>query len=170
MNLEQAIKTAIEYEGKVHKVYLEAVEAATDEVGKRVFKTLCEEEKGHLRYLKERLDEWQSSGQITVKELKTAIPSHDVIAERMEELRDKVDGEGIKRDSELEMLRRALKVETETSDFYKQMVATLDAEGQALFERFVEIEEGHRSIVQAEIDCVSGSGFWFDTPEFSLEM
>jgi len=36
-------------------------------------------------------------------------------------------------------------------------------------QRFVEIEEGHRAIVQAEIDCVSGLGFWFDTAEFKLE-
>jgi hypothetical protein len=49
-------------------------------------------------------------------------------------------------------------------------VRTLDSEGQQLFERFVEIEEGHKAIVQAEIDCLSGSGFWFDTPEFSLEL
>ena len=39
-----------------------------------------------------------------------------------------------------------------------------------LFERFVAIEEGHQAIVQAEIDCVSGSGFWFDTSEINLEM
>ncbi len=50
---------------------------------------------------------------------------------------------------------------------YKQMVATLDAEGKSLFERFVEIEEGHLAIVQAEIDMVSGTGYWFDTAEFS---
>ena len=69
---------------------------------------------------------------------------------------------------ELELLRKALQVETETSEFYRQMVSTLDADGRRLFERFVEIEEGHRTIVQAEIDCVSGTGFWFDTKEFDL--
>ena len=50
------------------------------------------------------------------------------------------------------------------------MVQTLDDQGRALFARFVEIEGGHLAIVQAEIDCVSGSSFWFDTAEFSLEM
>ena len=49
------------------------------------------------------------------------------------------------------------------------MVATLDADGKKLFERFVEIEEGHVAIVQAEMDMVTGAGFWFDTAEVSLE-
>ena len=71
--------------------------------------------------------------------------------------------------TELESLKKALDVECETSAFYKQMVASLDDVGRRLFERFVEIEEGHVAIVQAEMDLVSGTGFWFDTAEFSLE-
>ena len=45
----------------------------------------------------------------------------------------------------------------------------LPAEAQALFQRFVEIEQGHQAIVRAEIDSVSGLGFWFDMQEFNLE-
>jgi hypothetical protein len=60
-------------------------------------------------------------------------------------------------------------VERETSAFYQEMVGTLDGTGHSLFERFVEIEGGHLALVQAEIDSLSGSGYWFDTAEFSLE-
>jgi rubrerythrin len=67
-------------------------------------------------------------------------------------------------------VRNALAVEAETSGFYKEMVRALDGDGRRLFERFVEIEEGHQAIVQAEIDSVSGTGVWFDTKEFNLEM
>jgi rubrerythrin len=170
MNLEEAIKTAIEYEGKVHKAYVEAMERTTHEVGRRVFSTLCEEEKGHLAYLKDRLDEWQRDGAITVAELQTVIPSREQIAAGVERLRDKLSGAPSgKQDLELELLRKALAAEVETSEFYQRMVNTLDGDGQRLFQRFVEIETGHQAIVQAEIDFISGSGFWFDTPEFSLE-
>ena len=48
------------------------------------------------------------------------------------------------------------------------MVNELPAEARPLFRRFVEIEEGHEKIVQAEIDSVSGLGFWFDIQEFDL--
>jgi len=171
MNLDDAIKTAIEYETKVYKVYLDAMDKASDDVGKRVFKVLRDEEKGHLKYLRARLDEWNESGKITVEKLGTAIPTQKLIDDRVAELKAKVQGAKPRlHDTELELLRRALEVETETSAFYQKMVRTLDAEGRTLFERFVEIEEGHKAIVQAEIDCLSGSGFWFDTPEFSLEL
>jgi rubrerythrin len=170
MNLEEAIKTAIEYESRVYKTYLDATKQATDEAGKRVFTTLCEEEKGHIDYLRSRLEEWQSSGSINIEALDTAIPSRDAIDDGVAKLRAKVSGEPDRRhDVELELLNRALQVEVETSNFYKEMVRTLDEQGQRLFKRFVEIEEGHQAIVQAEIDCVSGLGFWFDTPEFNLE-
>jgi rubrerythrin len=169
MDLELAIKTAMDYEGKVYRTYLEAMDEATDKVGKKVFKTLCDEEKGHIDYLRERLDEWQKTGAINVEDLDTAIPSHEEIQEGVERLREKVSGESpAKHGSEIELLRRALKVETETSNFYQEMVRELDSDGQRLFERFVEIEEGHKAIVQAEMDCVSGMGFWFDTKEFDL--
>ncbi|NIO29569.1 MAG: hypothetical protein GTO29_13560 [Candidatus Latescibacteria bacterium] len=171
MNLDEAIRTALDYEGRVHRTYQEAMEKATSEPGKRVFKALCDEEMGHIKYLRERLDEWQQTGRINVKQLGTAVPSREAISQSVEKLQGTVSGdESSKHDTELEMLKRALDVETETSSFYKEMVRTLDADGQKMFARFVEIEEGHQAIVQAEIDCLSGSGFWFDTQEFSLEL
>jgi len=170
MNLEQAITTALEYEARVHQTYAEAVETADHQVAKRVFSTLCDEELGHIKYLRERLDEWRSTGKITVAKLDTVLVPKSVIETRAAKLRENLSGDQrASRGPELESLNRALEVERETSAFYKQMVATLDSDGKRLFERFVEIEEGHVAIVQAEMDFVSGSGFWFDTAEFSLE-
>jgi rubrerythrin len=170
MKLDEAIKMAIEYETRVHKTYLEAMEKATDDTGKKVFKTLCDEERYHLKYLHERLDEWRKTGKVTPARLETSIPTQEAIEEGVELLRQKVSGKGPGvRGAELEMLKKALDVEVETSGFYKEMVQKLDAEGREMFARFVEIEEGHQAIVQAEIDCISGTGYWFDTPEFSLE-
>jgi len=39
MTLEEAIKTAIEYEIRIRDLYLEATAAVDDEVGKRIFET-----------------------------------------------------------------------------------------------------------------------------------
>jgi rubrerythrin len=60
-------------------------------------------------------------------------------------------------------------VEIQASNFYKEMVGKLDGAGQQMFARFVEIEEGHLAIVQAEINAVNGLGYWFDIAEFDLE-
>ncbi len=46
---------------------------------------------------------------------------------------------------------------------------TLPAEYRGLFARFLEIEQAHLLIVQAEIDAIAGHGSWFDVMEFRLE-
>ncbi len=170
MNLEQAITTALEYEARVHQTYAEAVEHAQHPVARKVFQTLCDEELGHIRYLRERLDEWRSTGAVTVARLDTVLVPKEAIESKAKELSGRLAGDGkASRGSELESLNKALQVERETSDFYRKMAAALDAEGRQLFERFVEIEDGHVAIVQAEMDMVTGAGFWFDTAEVSLE-
>jgi hypothetical protein len=49
------------------------------------------------------------------------------------------------------------------------MVSEMAEERRPLFARFLEIEEGHVAIVEAEIDAVSGAGFWFGIQEFDIE-
>jgi hypothetical protein len=49
------------------------------------------------------------------------------------------------------------------------MVDELEGDGQRMFAHFVEIEKGHLDIVQAEIDAVTGIGYWYDFREFNLE-
>jgi rubrerythrin len=170
MKLDNAIRTALEYETGVHKAYCEAMDKTSDEAGKRVFRALGDEEMGHIEYLKERLDEWQKTGKINVKKLGTSIPTREAINKSLQDLRKTVKPKATKLILELELLKKALETERKTTIFYKKMVSTLDGEGQQLFRRFVEIEEGHEAIVQAEIDCVSNSGIFMDTLEFGLEV
>jgi rubrerythrin len=167
VTVEEAIKTAIDFETRVRDTYIEAMKHAVDQVGKRVFKLLASEEQEHLDYLGARLDEWQRTGKITVESLATSIPSEKIIRDEVSKLKTHV-GEPV-RGSELKQLQKAREVEIETSNFYKKMVEELSDEGQVMFARFVEIEEGHLALVQAEIDAVSGLGFWFDIAEFDLE-
>ena len=170
MNLEQAITTALAYEARVHATYAEAVETAENDVARKVFLTLRDEEFGHIKYLRERLEEWRSTGKIEIVDLETVLVPKVAIEQGAAKLRDTIQGGGPGASgAELESLKKALDVEVETSEFYAKVVGTLDADGKKLFERFVEIEQGHVAIVQAEMDLVLGSGFWFDTAEFSLE-
>ncbi len=70
----------------------------------------------------------------------------------------------------MSMLNRALEVEKETSAFYTRMSQELPRQQSSLFERFLEIEKGHLAIVEAEIDSLNGSGYWFGFQEFNLEV
>ena len=59
MTMEEAIKTAIEFETQVRDVYRGAMEDITDPVGKRIFRVLAGEEQNHLDYLQSKLSEWK---------------------------------------------------------------------------------------------------------------
>lgn len=167
MTLEKAIKTAIEYEIKIRDVYREAEAAVDDEAGKRIFEALGNDEQHHIDYLRHTLEQLKNTGKINPAKLESAIPSRETInqeAAKVESLVAK-DFHGIRK----QMLSRALKVEIETSDFFRKMVDELPAEGKALFARFLEIENNHINAVQFELDYLSKTGYWFDFKEFDME-
>lgn len=168
MNLEEAIKTAIDYEIRVRDAYVDAQKKVSgDAVGERIFKVLADEEQGHIDYLRSRLDEWNKSGKIEVEALATMIPGKDIIDAEVKKLEAPLDKGD--RAAELDLMKGALVAEKETSDFYARMVKELPEADRPLFARFLEIEVGHQAIVQAEIDSLTGNGFWFDFQEINLE-
>jgi len=166
MNIEEAIKTAIEYETKVRDLYQNAVDELQDEQGREIFRRLAEEEQSHVDYLYQKLSQWHNTGTVTAERLETIVPSKAVIQREV----SKMAGEmaEIDPDNDLQMLKKALKLEIETSAFYKAMVNTLPPEQQDLFARFIAIEDGHISLVQAEIDSLTQTGYWFDFLEIDL--
>ena len=168
IGLDKAIQTALEFERKVYQVYADAMDKIDDPVGKRIFKQLSLEEAQHVEYLQHRLQEWQKDGRLDIRELPTIVPDKQRIAEGRERISQSIQGRKPP-STEIEYLKNAFEVEKSTSEFYRQMVSELSGEGQELFSRFLEIEEGHVALVQAELDSVQGMGFWFDMQEFDLE-
>jgi len=172
MTPEKAIKTALTYEKNVHKTYLEAAAKAKDVAARKFFELMAEEEAGHVAYLESKLAAWTKSGKLDGDDVATAIPSTDRIAKGLARLKErfaktpKDEAYG----TEICSLRRALDAETETSEFYKRMVAELPEDAKPMFRRFLEIEEGHKAIVAAELDAVENNGFWFDVQEFNQEL
>ena len=167
MTLEEAIKTAIAYETKIAILYQEAHQLVSDPVGKSVFQALATDEQNHVAYLKDRLEQWQKTGQLSPGKLETTMPEKKVVSRGVEKLSSRMTRED--RNDEKQMLSKALAVEIETSNFYEQMVAVMQAEGRKMFARFLEIESGHIAIVQAELDYISHTGYWFDFKEFDME-
>ena len=81
----EAIKTAIEFEIRVKGVYQDALMEVTDKKGKHVLEILAKEEQGHLDYLNSKLKEWQETGKVTTESLSTALPSKDVIIDKIDD-------------------------------------------------------------------------------------
>jgi rubrerythrin len=168
MELKEALTTAIEYEQKVHDHYARGADQILDERGKKVFSTLATEEQGHLDYLGSRLEEWHRTGKVSSPDLPTIVPTVQWIEQAKAKAAQAPEGT-IAVKGELDLLKIALDLERQTSGFYRQLVQTLKTEERGLFARFLEIEEAHLAIVQAEIDALAGHGTWFDVMEFRLE-
>ncbi|MDP2647080.1 MAG: ferritin family protein [Desulfobacterales bacterium] len=167
MTLEEAIKTALDYETRVCQIYRKAADSTLDPTGRRIFKMLGDDEQHHIKYLESRLKQWQDTGKITVEKLDSTLARINLIAAEAEKLKKPMQQPD--RTDEKQMLSKALKVEIETSNFYEKMVGELTDEGRQMFARFLKIEENHINAVQTELDYISGSGYWFDFKEFDME-
>jgi rubrerythrin len=167
MTLEEAIKTAIEYEIRVRDLYRESAKKTSDPVGRRIFQTLGNDEQLHVDYLKSRLEIWQETGKLKVEKLESTIPSRATITREVGKIEERMSRDD--RKDEKQMLSKALKVEVETSNFYQKMVDEMSGEGRQMFARFLEIEDAHINAVQAELDYISKTGYWFDFKEFDME-
>jgi rubrerythrin len=165
MELEEAIKTALQYETRIHSLYAEAEGKATDAAAKRIFGALAKEESQHVGYLRRCLREWLQSQRVLVEDLVSAVPAKEVIQEGLAELRGKLQPRSSGFAVELDMLHQALAVEIETTGFYRRMVEELPEGQRELFARFLEVEDGHRALVQAQIDSILSLGTWYDHTE-----
>lgn len=167
MTLEEAIKTALDYETRIRDIYREAAEKISDPRGKKILQLLGDDEQSHIEYLLDRLELWGETGELSDKKLESSIPSIETIQTGAEKIKSHVSQEN--RRGEVEILSKALKAEVETSSFYERMVNELSDEGQRMFARFLEIEENHIAAVQFELDYITKTGYWFDFKEFDME-
>ena len=167
MSSEQIFIDALEYENRIRDMYFEAMDKVDDQRGKDLFKALGEDEQSHVDFLEYSLKTLQSGETIDIGRLQTAIPAKERIASHVASLTDRIPEQmlgNIKR-----LLNSALTIEVETSDFYRRAVAQTSGEIQAIFEKFLEIEERHVEAVQVELDYATKSGFWFNFMEIDLE-
>jgi rubrerythrin len=169
VNLQGALAVAIDFEKKVRDHYLRGAKDIADPQGRRVFATLGKEEQGHVDYLEHCLAEWKRSGKVPNVALKSILPKGvRWIEEEKKKLASRKDRRPATQ-TELDALKVALQHEKEAAAFYHKLVAELPQADQALFEKFLGIEDGHLALVQAQLDSVQGMGFWFDVVEFRLE-
>jgi rubrerythrin len=168
MLIEQAIKTAIEYEQKIRDVYREAAKASSDEVGRQIFSALAADEANHVSYLVRQLERWVTDNKITWEDLKIVLPKAAEMSVNLNHVKEAM--EPSKKRDELALLEQARDAERETCDFYEKIVSELPPEGKALFQQFLTVEAEHFNVVQFQIDSLTGSGFWMGWPEFDMEM
>ncbi len=167
MDLENAIKTAIAMEIKIRDIYQEGVQSIQKEAGRRIFQILADDEQYHVDYLEDILERWQKTGKLTAEILTSTLPAKEVIQKEAEKLQRQMrkDDRGLRQ----QMLSKALRMEIETSNFYRKMVDQISDEAGEMFAQFLEIEDRHIKAVEFELDYISQTGYWFDFKEFDME-
>lgn len=167
MNPKEAIESALELEKKIAKYYAESAEKESDKSGKHFYNFLAKEEEGHVGYLKKMLANYVNSGEIEDKELPTLFTRESWVLEGEESLKE--TGKKHPSEGEMQRLLRALELEEEATRLYQKLAGEFGREGKKVFQRFLEIEDAHTSLVRAEVDYFNRSGYFYDFPEFSLE-
>lgn len=171
MTIDEAFRGALKYETNVRDIYRDAAKGSRKPESRALYETLYREEQSHVDYLGRALSRWEHEGRIGAEGPETAFPSLDEIRNvlaRVESQNRNPDAEA-DLGGETEALSRALAAEEKTSEYYRKMASELTSDARKVFERFVEIEEGHTSIVRAQLDLVTRTGYWFDVREFDQE-
>ena len=167
MDAAEAFATALEYETRIRDLYISAVDIVDDETGKKIFKALSDDEQSHMDFLEKTLSDLKKTGEVNIAGLEAALPPREAIENAVREMTQKIPEQilgDVKR-----LLSSALKLEVETSDFYRGVMEQTQGNIKEIFKKFLDIEEGHVAAVQAELDFATGNGFWFNFMEIDME-
>lgn len=163
----KALETALEAEKTGLINYLNFAYQTKDETGKNMFLRLAMDEFEHMRILERQTRQFQKDEcflPVTIEpsEIEKLVPR---LSDKDLRIRGK---QGI---DQLAALRTALDLEDQAVKFYRnQGQASQDPNAKTMYERLVEMEQAHYEILQAEIDAIEKTGFWFNLREFSLEI
>lgn len=168
MNGSEAAAAAFELALEAEKLsldsYLGWALVSRNQAAKNVFVRLARDEFGHMRLIEAHLK-------------KLAQPTAGIGAEfefaDIGELVPRQPGSGLHAGGEADQqernaLQSALESELRAEKFYARH-AEQDGQATLVFRRLAQAERNHAALIQAEIDHIDKTGYWFDFPEFTLE-
>ncbi|MEO0108838.1 MAG: ferritin family protein [candidate division WOR-3 bacterium] len=163
----KALKTAIAAEKKSLSSYLQFGLRTDDQGGKNMFIRLALDEFEHLNILERQARSLRESADWLRIEIEPSLP--EMIVPRLDEKDLRI--RGTRGQDQLAALHSALALERRATDFYRaQARAATDSKAQEMFQRLAAMEEAHYELIEAEIDSIRQTGFWFGLREFSLEI
>lgn len=161
-----ALATAVEGEKQSLEAYLRFAWQTRDASGRAILLRLALDEFLHMRLLEQQEDGLRRSGSwqpVTVEQsdIERLVPH---LSDRSLRIR------GTAGQTELSSLEAGLDAENAAVEFYRSQGGKVPAgEVRAMFDRLAEMEEAHAALIQAEIDNIQQTGFWFGSQEFTLE-
>lgn len=162
----QAFRIAIETELQGLQAYLSFARKTKDETGKNMFIVLANDELQHYRILERAMVGMQVEGGLAGIEVSPSVIQRITPTLRNRDSRLKGEAGA----DQVNALTTALDQERRSMELYRQQYAkATDPKARELFNKLAEMEEAHYDIIQAELDNIQRTGFWFKIPEFDLE-
>ena len=163
----EALQIALDNEKKGYRFYKRAALNSRDPKGREVFDRLAKDETEHMGAIAtvyEALTKnrpWMTYDQAVA--LYGTTPSVDLVFPRA----PRKAQAGF---DDLLALEEALGIEKKAVAFYREKAAdNEDPTARSFYLSLVQIEESHQTIIQAEIDSLTGTGIWLGYQEISLE-
>lgn len=156
-----AIEIAIKMEKDAIDFYTKAAEKASHPAGKKMFQSVTEDERRHLRLLSEIFREID----IRMDDVSPMRNIQTVFASMKDMMMKRV----IATEDELEAFKIAMQMEQEGIAFYKKIeMETENVKEKALFERLVKEEQQHFDIFANTYNFMKDTGNWFMWEEHSI--
>ncbi len=163
--VEKAIKEAIKLEINGRSFFNHAAEITQNQLGKKMFLRLAEEEVKHLQTFGQLFSsalqgaDWKKY--IKDEELRGQSSLIEELASRMKRAEGK---------SEIEALSIGMELEKNAVDFFQKSAQDVDdPAAKEIFEKIADEERFHYDLLQAQHDSLTHSGFWLDSAEFQMD-
>ncbi len=157
----KSIEIALKMETDAVKFYAEAAEKVSHPVGKKMFLTIAEDEKNHIKMIEEVL----KGLELTIREANPIKTVKTIFEEMKDQMMERIKAQT----DDLEAFRIAMHMEKEGIEFYKKIKQEVNTEKEKkLLERLIYEEEQHHKIFSETYNFLSDTGNWFMWKEFSI--
>ena len=160
----QIIKEAIKLEINGRSFFEFAAEATQNDLGKKMFTKLANDEIEHLKVFNDLFstiiggDEWKKFVSEQQRGDSTII---DNLKSRVKES---------KSSSYIEAISIGMELEKNAITFFeKSAIETSDAKTGEICRKISEEEKFHYDLLQAQYDSLTNSGFWMDSAQFKMD-
>ncbi|OPX18292.1 hypothetical protein BXT86_01955 [candidate division WOR-3 bacterium 4484_100] len=163
-DIKEVAQEAIKLELNGRYLFEQAFQTTKNELGKKMFRKLAEDEMGHLKKFEQLFsliiskDQWQElirQGETQksnlIEEIKAGLKKQETT-------------------SDIEALRIGMELERKSITLFTRYAEeTEDPNAKKVFNNIAEEEKYHYGLLQAQYDQVTQSGYWFDIAEFKMD-
>ncbi|MGM0568813.1 MAG: ferritin family protein [Elusimicrobiota bacterium] len=164
--LKEIMRTAVQMEKDGIKYYRQAADKINNDVAKKMFDFLIEDEKRHIEKWKEIFEETEIEGVGKEEAKKTSEKIKTIFSSIPEEVKEKLKSSS----DEAKVLNGAISMEDKGIKYYSQQAEELQGKASKLCKLIVIEEKSHRDMLQNTLEYILSNWQWnVDTENWMFE-